>query len=147
MLFRGFDRSEETEGLHHGTVFMACRIVSGRGDGFLTEDKRFVFQGTDRSLDGDTSSKIFFPRARSASPKTRKTGGGGDDDVIAADQSAEMKHHGRKRRILYLGSEDVHTEESEGISVPDPLIIVAQGVIRAEVLAVLHNHRYLDNQP
>ncbi len=127
---------------------MASRIVSDRDDGFLTEDESFVFQGTGRSLDGDTSSKTFFPRARSASPKKRKTGGGGDDDVIAAGQSAKMVHRGRKRRILYLGSEDVHTtEESEGISVPDPMIIVAEGVIRAEALAVLHHHHCLDNQP
>ncbi len=39
MFFRGFDRSEEREGLHHGTVLTACHIVSGRNDGFLAEEK------------------------------------------------------------------------------------------------------------
>ncbi|KAI4121473.1 MAG: hypothetical protein LQ341_007403, partial [Variospora aurantia] len=39
MLFRGFDRSEEREGLHHGTVLTACHIVSGRNDGFLAKEK------------------------------------------------------------------------------------------------------------
>ncbi|KAL8905678.1 MAG: hypothetical protein Q9207_002492 [Kuettlingeria erythrocarpa] len=79
-----------------------------------------IFQVTDKSLDGDAISKTFFPRARSASPKKRKTGGGGDDDVIAAGQSVEMEHRGRKRRRLHLGSEDVHTEGSEGTSEPNP---------------------------
>ncbi|KAI4266795.1 MAG: hypothetical protein L6R38_008542 [Xanthoria sp. 2 TBL-2021] len=39
MFFLGFDRSEEREGLHHGTVLTACHIVSGRNDGFLAEKK------------------------------------------------------------------------------------------------------------
>ncbi|KAL8944613.1 MAG: hypothetical protein Q9211_000514 [Gyalolechia sp. 1 TL-2023] len=39
MFFRGFDRSEEREGLHYGTVLTACHIVSGRSDGYLAEKK------------------------------------------------------------------------------------------------------------
>ncbi|KAL8777948.1 MAG: hypothetical protein Q9213_007634, partial [Squamulea squamosa] len=39
MLFRGFDRVGERDGLHHGTVLTACHIVSGRNDGFLAQEK------------------------------------------------------------------------------------------------------------
>lgn len=39
MILRGFDRVGDVQGLHYGTVLTACRIVSGRHDGFLTVNK------------------------------------------------------------------------------------------------------------
>ncbi|KAL9011002.1 MAG: hypothetical protein Q9173_004115 [Seirophora scorigena] len=39
MRFNAFDKFEQQEGIHHGTVLTACYIVSGCTDGFLTKER------------------------------------------------------------------------------------------------------------
>ncbi|KAL8671292.1 MAG: hypothetical protein Q9168_004213 [Polycauliona sp. 1 TL-2023] len=47
MQFQAHDRLGEEEGIHHGTILTACRIVSGRNDGFLTKELGDVRLGLD----------------------------------------------------------------------------------------------------
>ncbi|KAI4276040.1 MAG: hypothetical protein L6R38_005761 [Xanthoria sp. 2 TBL-2021] len=62
MRFNAYDRFEQQEGIHHGTILTACYVVSGCNDGFLTKERGGTGLGLDiNGLLGEGSYYFVVP--------------------------------------------------------------------------------------